>query len=154
MAWYYGTYACGCEGRVDIIGPGKDRGWKKEKAFSRICPDCYKKQLEEERKQENQEAAEKSVEMDLPELTGTEKQVAWATTIRFKIVGNLDKTIEKMRAAMAERGVDTIPGEDIGVNDLLTARQYFIDSHTDSRFWIDNRDKKFSLKGLCEDCKK
>lgn len=34
MAWYYGTFACGHEGRVNIIGPHKDRKWKKERAFS------------------------------------------------------------------------------------------------------------------------
>lgn len=30
MAWYEGTYACGHEGRVNIIGPQKDRGYKKK----------------------------------------------------------------------------------------------------------------------------
>lgn len=38
MAWYEGTFACGHEGRVNIIGPQKDRGYKKERAFSRLCP--------------------------------------------------------------------------------------------------------------------
>ena len=28
MAWYEGTYACGHEGRVNIIGPQKDRGFE------------------------------------------------------------------------------------------------------------------------------
>ena len=29
MAWYEGTFACGHEGRVNIIGPQKDRGYSR-----------------------------------------------------------------------------------------------------------------------------
>lgn len=28
MAWYEGTFSCGHEGRVNIIGPNKDCQWK------------------------------------------------------------------------------------------------------------------------------
>lgn len=34
MAWYYGTYSCGHEGRVNIIGPTKDRQRKSDWHFS------------------------------------------------------------------------------------------------------------------------
>lgn len=44
MAWYYGTFACGHEGRVNIIGPHKDREWKKERAFSNYCYECRQKE--------------------------------------------------------------------------------------------------------------
>lgn len=43
MAWYHGTYSCGHEGRINLIGPTKDREWKKEREFSGLCPECYKK---------------------------------------------------------------------------------------------------------------
>lgn len=95
MAWYYGTYSCRHEGRVNIIGPGKDREWKKERIFSGLCPECYKKKLEEERQEENIKSAEKSAEMELPELTGTEKQVAWANTLRLKVVEGYEKKIDE-----------------------------------------------------------
>lgn len=58
MAWYHGTYSCGHEGRINLIGPTKDREWKKEREFSGLCPECYKKKLEAQRKAEN-EASEK-----------------------------------------------------------------------------------------------
>lgn len=78
---YYGTYACGHEGAVDIYGPSKDREWKKENAFSRLCPECREKARQQERDIANKKAAEAAAEMGLPKLTGTEKQVAWVTPL-------------------------------------------------------------------------
>ena len=40
---YDGIYSCGHEGVIDIIGPTKDREWKKEHEFSQLCPECRKK---------------------------------------------------------------------------------------------------------------
>ena len=45
MAWFYGTYCCGHEGRTDIVGPTKDRERKADWHFSGLCPKCYKKHL-------------------------------------------------------------------------------------------------------------
>lgn len=71
MAWYYGTYSCGHEGRVNIIGPTKDRQWKADRHFEHMCPECYEKWQEEERDRKSREATEKSKEMELPELART-----------------------------------------------------------------------------------
>lgn len=86
MAKYSGIYSCGHEGVVNIIGRHKDREWKKERAFSNMCPDCYKKYLEKQIKEANQKALEKTKEMELPELEGTEKQIAWANTLRIDFI--------------------------------------------------------------------
>lgn len=94
MAWYYGTYSCGHEGRVNIIGPHKDREWKKENAFSKMCPDCYQDHLKKQRELEKIEAEEKAKELGLPELQGTPKQVAWANTIRQNILTSLEEFAE------------------------------------------------------------
>ena len=86
MAWYYGTYSCGCEGRTNVVGPTKNRQWITDKKFQGVCPECYKKQKEEEKEKANEEAKEKAKEMELPELVGSEKQIAWANTIRIKVL--------------------------------------------------------------------
>lgn len=86
MAKYSGIYSCGHEGVVNIIGRHKDREWKKERAFSNMCPDCYKKYLEKQIKEANQKALEETKEMELPELEGTEKQIAWANTLRIDFI--------------------------------------------------------------------
>lgn len=91
MAWYYGAFSCGCEGRVNVIGPIKDRQWKVDRKFEGLCEKCYAKKLESDREKANAEALKKSKEMELPELEGTEKQVAWANTLRQKMIEKFDE---------------------------------------------------------------
>lgn len=154
MAWYYGTYSCGHEGRVDIGGPTKDRQRKADWKFSGLCPECYKKHLEEEKERQNQEAAEKSAEMELPELTGTEKQIAWANTIRVKKVSTVNAVIEKISKEMEKRGVDVIPGKNVGIKEISEAVDYFVCGHTDAKWWIEHRDDAVNLKEICKEHKK
>lgn len=154
MAWYYGTYSCEHEGRVNIVGPTKDRERKAEWHFSGLCPECYKKKQEEERKSANKEAAEKSAEMELPELSGTEKQVAWANTLRIKAIDSINARCAKMEAALKEKGLSTIPGEKIGMKEVYDSVQHFIKSHTDARYWIDTRDEGTNLKNIVSEYKK
>lgn len=123
MAYYDGTYSCGHDGRVDITGPSKSREWKRERAFSGLCPKCR----EEERQLENRKAAEKSRELELPVLTGSEKQVAWANTLRLKV-------IEKYESRLTEEISDSEA-------ELISAMDYILENRTDAGFWIDNRDR-------------
>lgn len=90
---YDGVYSCGHAGEINVCGPHRDRQWKVDRKFSGLCPECYKKKIEEEKERKNREAAEKSAEMELPELTGTEKQVAWATTLRMEFIKKYEKKI-------------------------------------------------------------
>lgn len=154
MAWYYGTYSCGHEGRTNIVGPTKDRERKAEWHFSGLCPECYKKKQEEERNYANKEAAEKSAEMELPELTGTEKQVAWANTLRIKAIDSLNSRCNKIEVSLKEKGLDAIPGEEIGMKEVYDSVQHFIQSHTDARYWIDTRDEGINLKNIVSEYKK
>lgn len=76
--------------------------WAKENIT--VCPDCYRRNEEEEAKKTASEKAE------LPELTGTEKQVAYAEKLRAKIVSKANMAdikacmlvINKDEAFMAE----------------------------------------------------
>jgi hypothetical protein len=139
MAWYYGTFACGHEGRTNIIGPIKDREWKAERAFAKICSDCYKKLSEELREQENKEAAERAKEMNLPELAGTEKQVAWANTIRQKLIEAFDDTIERMndedsyKARLIKRRIG------VSIDEVIKIREFIIHNRSQAKYYIDNR---------------
>lgn len=110
MAWYYGTYSCGHEGRVNVVGKGSDRQWKVERHFEGICDACLQKQREEE----NQKATALAGEYGFPELTGTEKQIAWANSIRM----------EFYEACIEENCIPDV----------------IITKETSAKFWIDNRD--------------
>lgn len=91
MAWYYGTYACGHEGRVNVIGPTKDREWKVNHHFEKLCPECYEKWQQEERERKSIEAQKETETLELPELEGTEKQVSWA---RSSAPGRFNASLE------------------------------------------------------------
>lgn len=61
-----------------------------DEATTRLCPECYRKaaaaRREAEREAENKAAAEQAAALKLPALAGTDKQVAWATTIRQQAI--------------------------------------------------------------------
>lgn len=151
MAWYYGTYSCGHEGRVNIIGPCKDRGWKSEREFSKICPECYKEYLAKEREKRNAEAEQAAAEMELPGLIGSPAQIKWANTIRMDAINCYEKQIDKIKDELSFLGDY---GDDGSYEDeanyeyevfrasketCLLALDYGIRTHTEARFWIDNR---------------
>lgn len=58
------------------------------------CTPCYRERIQAERDEENRKAAEMAAEANLPALSGSEKQVAWANTIRQRVLDDLDKAAE------------------------------------------------------------
>lgn len=152
MAWYYGTYRCGHDGCANIIGPGKERAWKKERAFSNLCPECYKKELEKERERVNEEAAEKSIEMELPELKGTEKQVAWAITLRLKVIERYENCVQDDKRFY----IYNKEGKKVWTSreELSDALDYAIKKYVDAKYWIDSRFNTEILADFIEEYKK
>ena len=84
------------------------------------CPECYKARQQAERETANEKAAQESRAVGWPELSGSPKQVAWATTIRKAKIDEL----------MAREPTDT------GLRYIT----WIIQTHTDAKYWIDNRD--------------
>lgn len=134
MAWHEGTYACGHKGRVQIYGPVKNRDWKEKREFAKLCPDCWKKKADEE----NQKAAEAAKEMGLPELKGTEKQVAWANSIRLEIIN--EKYNELLQYLLDSRNQDLHDKIREGMEQI---RNYIIQK-TDAEYFIDRRGYSFN----------
>lgn len=86
-----------------------------------VCPQCS---FEAKRKLENEKAKEKTEKLSLPQLEGSEKQIAWANTIRLKFVEVYEE------------------------ENVLTARRYvsrcnvfesILRSETQATFWINKR---------------
>lgn len=104
---------CGTTYRVQMYGKMKDREWKVEnwKGYCQECKDKFsREQLEQAQKE--------SEEMGLPELTGTEKQIAWATKIRAEMVANQEH----------------LSAEESVVLDII------IQKRLSAGWWIDHRD--------------
>ena len=89
MAHYDVGYACGHSQEVELFGKTSARYEKIEWMERGLCPDCYRAKKQEEREQENERAAKLSESLGFSELEGSEKQIAWATTIRQKIYENI-----------------------------------------------------------------
>ena len=130
MAWYYGTYTCGCEGRTNVVGKTKDRDWKIENNFSKLCPECWAKKRQEEIRLENEKSAQQAEELGLPGLTGSEKQIAWATSIRAKFIEKFqDKT--KNTADVSKKRVSEF-------------FDWIMQTRTQSKIWIEDQNPDFN----------
>ena len=154
MAWYYGTYSCGHEGRTNIIGPTKNRQWIADRRFMDLCPDCYKAYLEQEREKANALALEKAKEMELPELTGTEKQVAWANTLRQSFIKKMEEIdeeklkwevktfkLEEFRKVYKEKG-EEYARKVFCLEGIESTKMYLLENCKSAVFYIDNRDNR------------
>ncbi|MEG2429321.1 MAG: hypothetical protein RSA99_02965, partial [Oscillospiraceae bacterium] len=92
------TYICGHEGQIELFGKNSEREKKQAYQESFLCTECYAKKMAERAK----ETAEKDEKDGLSKLTGTEKQIAWATDIRRTKIEELNKTGEKVIEAKKE----------------------------------------------------
>jgi hypothetical protein len=136
MSWYYGTFSCKHEGRVNITGPVKNRQWIADRKFEGLCPECYEKHLEEERIKANEVAAEKAKEMQLTELQGTEKQVAWANTIRQKFIEQVERKLENIEKRKGNKDL------------AIKIFNFILINKTEAKWFIDNRDGFDTLNSL------
>lgn len=115
-------FSCGHIGTVTLFGKHKDREWRLEKYRENgLCEECQKKLHDKL----NAEALEEANEMGLPELSGSEKQVAWAITIRQNFINQIEN----------ENYVS-----DDAKQQVLDIMQQMLEVKTSASWWIDNRD--------------
>ena len=150
---------CGQNHRVQMYGPHKQRDWKVAN-WSGICEECSSKNKAEATAKAEDSAKEKG----LPALTGSEKQIAWAETIRAKKLAGLEKEAGIFRDYL-KKNPDARLEKDIPEPDLPDSIWHFCDffedglfppylaaslkltgkalgilsAQTESRFWIDRR---------------
>lgn len=99
MAKYQVTRSCGHEETVQLTGPHKAREYRLTKEAERLCGECFA----EARRSNNAAAAAAAQEKDLPVLTGSPKQVAWAESIRQNAIAHMDRAIAYNAANPEER---------------------------------------------------
>ncbi|MFZ3132735.1 MAG: hypothetical protein WA125_16940 [Desulfosporosinus sp.] len=126
MAKYTVTRSCGHEETVALIG--KNREWRLEHVeTNKLCSECYQEDLKRRREEANREAAEAARDNNLPVLTGTEKQIPWAETIRQRIMSDLDEVIYETRG---NKGRD-----ELAIQEAYQA----IKNKATAHWWIDRR---------------
>lgn len=117
------------------------------------CTECYRVRMERERMEraeqhraENEENAQKSEMIGLPELEGTEKQKAWASTIRMEWIAWVETEIDNAIKSTIKKkdGEENSGNEDIDKeiehckNVLAWAKRNIISAS----YWIENRNMK------------
>lgn len=90
-----------------------------------LCYDCYQEQKQQERAKASMEAAMKAKEMNLPELQGSEKQVAWAEKIRIEMLSFFERYAQERYVQKRQETIDLF---------LASVRK-----ENRAKWWIDNR---------------
>lgn len=126
MAWQTVNYSCGHAERQQFYGKHTDRDQKQAWMERGVCPDCYRTQKEQERQQENERAANLTNEIGFNALSGSEKQISWAQSIR-----------QKAYESMVAEGK---PHATLGWALMIS----LINLETSAKWWIDNRTTSWS----------
>ena len=94
-----------------------------------VCSECYSenKKAEEKAKQEEEKAKQEETQknLNLAELSGTEKQIAWAADIRRKAIA-----IVMNRVTLNEKFINAV------------------NVKTEAKWWIENRNEFSSFNGV------
>lgn len=118
MAKYTINHICGHQVTVQLFGAYKDREKRIAYLETCECDECRKAKA-------NAAAAAAKEERGLPDLTGSEKQVAWANTIRegaFKALDCLKPFTDNEQA-----------------REMVESWRTRMTSENSAKWWIDNR---------------
>ena len=98
MAKYTVTCSCGHEDTVSLIGNHRSRESRIDYLQqSGGCAECYEQQRNESRQQATAQATQEAKDAELPDLIGSEKQVAWAVTIRSKLLAEIEEIVTRLK---------------------------------------------------------
>jgi hypothetical protein len=134
MAWENITYKCGHAGREQFYGKCSTRTVRAERrGRENLCPECEEKRLAEH----NAASAAKNAEAGLPALKGSDKQKAWAESIRVVAVESYEKLIKDV--------LDNNPPKTEWTEEAIQAfgqvenEWRAILAETSASYWIDSR---------------
>lgn len=139
-------FHCGHTATVNLVGPHKDRERRIEYyEQSGVCPDCYKKQKDAERKREYDRIRAIEKDYETPDLSGSDKQVAWANKIRFGFIEDFQRVIDRSNNIKLSLRPDQIEKFEKEFEGLLQSFSRIINGETGARYWIDNRAVKLQV---------
>jgi len=143
MAKYTITHSCGHDQEHSILGTNAkgQRDRKKQWLSEGVCTDCYN--AEQAEKMADATASAKESNSALPRLEGSEKQIAWAETIRAKVVIELKTITDYIASTRANATPDQAIKLDKGLAIIAETL-----TKSSSRYWIDNRDVTFDGRWL------
>lgn len=131
---YTGIGKCGHEVSVEVGGYSEEyrQDMANNEISERMCPECYKKMIEEKRKAAEKEAGN----MGLPELEGTPKQINWALSIRSDAIKELTPVIDYAQELLGKN-----PQNEVAKKFFYAAQDLI--QMTSASDWIDRRNGSF-----------
>lgn len=151
MAWETITYSCGHTGEVQVTGKRADRESKKAWHERQKCKECW-------RVAQSKHAAQMNAEAGLPSLTGSEKQIAWAESLRAKWLKKIADdsykrsigydliAIKGIKDACDKMGMT--PEKFTAIWDVTVAE---LTAETSAKFWIENMRDQDYYDVFCSD---
>ncbi len=140
MAQYTITHTCGHDHVHQLYGKTADRERKEQWLASGVCPTCYKAEQDAKRQAANEAAQAANAEAGLPALEGSEKQIAWAETIRAGYAEQIDQIKARLDAA---GGLDTLrtqsPAEKVAAFQRQLLCMDALLQKASAAWWIDHR---------------
>lgn len=142
MSKYTVTHTCGHDQTYNLTGPRKNREWRIEKLEGECCANCAAAARTVKYAAESAVNAEQAASTGLPALTGSAKQIAWAETIRAKLLGDI-KPLDKI-----EMAIRLSPFSILEIEDAFFLMTDEIKNQTESKWFIDNRELKTDLGAM------
>lgn len=154
MAKYTVTHSCGHDEIHNLTGPHKNREWWLENVGPvRLCSDCYHEEKQNQYADQSARSAEAAQVAGLPALTGSEKQIAWAETLRSAFLASalqydLAAALRDLKTFVAikgdwewetEKNFEFDESAIQEIKDALVLLQDEPRAWTESRKWIDGR---------------
>lgn len=140
MAKYTVKHSCGHAQTHQLYGRHAERERKLEWLETTLCSDCFVTERDAQHAAESATAAELNAAAGLPSLTGSEKQIAWAESIRSKFLTELDGLVAKL--SPAPELSEVAAGE---IRDAIVLLANEPRQQSEARWWIDNRNRSAKL---------
>lgn len=151
MAKYNITHSCGHTDTVQLYGPHRDRDRRIQWLEGKPCRACEEANLQARRETLNEAAAEEAKSLGLPDLVGTPKQVAWATTLRKQILDSYPTIVSgvivslitaERRQYLLDSGGRLTAEESQRLKEAFRAELLaWAANHIDASWWIDHREE-------------
>lgn len=106
------------------------------------CPNCYHERIEMEREKEEKLASEVADEMELAELKGSDKQVAWALRIRKAFIEDMEKEFEQLTKILEKKkakGSSSLERAEESYNEITRTYDFILSNKDSASWWIDRR---------------
>jgi hypothetical protein len=137
------THTCGHTETVQMYGTSSERDSKAAWLAGKPCQEC-------QRKAQQAQATESAQAQGLPALTGSDKQVAWATTIRAELLGKVATMRKEFESTgRKQNATEDVMAAQMGQFDALVAK---LTAQTAAAWWIDRRTN--SAQALLKDVSK